>query len=106
MLRQNFVDVTISKHVTAEPKNVFIVFNFVSLIMTFRRNVKRSCDFNYDKCYRSDCLSYSEAAVRCWIFSRWVKNVGWGYGKYHVSSMIQTFVFLCRKEGSIKGYFL
>ena len=30
--RQNFVDVTISKHVTAEQENVFIVFNFVSLI--------------------------------------------------------------------------
>ena len=30
--RQNFVDVTISQHVTAEQENVFIVFNFVSLI--------------------------------------------------------------------------
>ena len=24
---------------------------------------------------------------------------------YHVSSVIQNFVFLCRKVGSIKGYF-
>ena len=53
--RQNFVDVTISKHVTAEQEHVFIVFNSVSLILTFRRNVKRSCDFIDDKCYRSDC---------------------------------------------------
>ena len=36
----NFVDVTISKHVTAEQENVFIVINFVSLIYSFRRNVK------------------------------------------------------------------
>ena len=25
---------------------------------------------------------------------------------YHVSSVIRNFVFLCRKVGSIKGYFL
>ena len=25
---------------------------------------------------------------------------------YHISSVIQNFVFLCRKVGSIKGYFL
>ena len=25
---------------------------------------------------------------------------------YHVSSVIQNFVFLCRKVGSIKGYLL
>ena len=30
--RQNFVDVTISKHVTAEQENESIVFNFVPLI--------------------------------------------------------------------------
>ena len=24
---------------------------------------------------------------------------------YHVSSVIRSFVFLCRKVGSIKGYF-
>ena len=29
---QNFVDVTISKHVMEEQENVFIVFNFVSLV--------------------------------------------------------------------------
>ena len=34
------------------------------------------------------------------------KNVGRYYGKYHVSSVIRNFVFLCRKVGSIKGYFL
>ena len=30
-------------------------------------------------------------------------DVGWVFGKYHVSSVIQSFVFLCRKVGSIKG---
>ena len=35
-----------------------------------------------------------------------VKNVGWCYGKYHVSSLIRNFVFLCQNVGSIKGYFL
>ena len=25
--------------------------------------------------------------------------------KYHVGSVIRNFVFLCRKVGSIKGYF-
>ena len=52
---QNFIDVPISKHVTVEQENVFIVFNFVSLIKSFRRNVKKSCDFSDDKCYCSDC---------------------------------------------------
>ena len=40
-VEQKFFDVTISKHVTAEQENVFIVFNFVSLIQSFRRNVKK-----------------------------------------------------------------
>ena len=28
-----------------------------------------------------------------------------GYRKYHVCSVIRSFVFLCRKVGSIKGIF-
>ena len=38
---QNFADVTISKHVTAEQENVFIVFNFVSLSSLFAETLKR-----------------------------------------------------------------
>ena len=37
--------------------------------------------------------------------SEGVATVG-EFGKYHVSSVIRSFVFLCRKVGSIKGYFL
>ena len=52
---QNLDDVTLSKQVTAEQESVCIVLNSVSLIESKRRNVKKSCDFKDEKCYRPDC---------------------------------------------------
>ena len=55
MSRQNFEEVTLCKHVTAEQENVFIMINFVSLVKSKCRNVRKSCDFNDIRYYRPDC---------------------------------------------------
>ena len=67
MSRENFDDVTLCKHATAEQENLFIMFNFVSVIKFKSQNVRKSCDFIDDK-WR--CLNLFKVGKKCRLVIR------------------------------------
>ena len=75
--RQNFDDVTLCIHITAERENVFVMFNFVSLIKSKRRNVRKSAIEMMTNIIVQFANRIQKPPPGAGFCSRWVKYEGW-----------------------------